>query len=139
MKKIITKTRVKILLVVLATFLVVKGSSDTVFMAGTPKVNPEFIASLKNAPQELVSVPGKIIAFINKIPGQKQPSGDIAAVQMITPPPNTVFKTISKGVSAAENPLTGQTMIQVQAGTKYRINGTVTINGKEYPNIEFVE
>ena len=127
------------ILVIFVTFVVVKGFSNMVFMAETPKLNPVFIAQLQNIPQTMGQLPENILAGINGLFNKKPFTGSFANVKMITPPPNAVFKAISKGVSAAEDPTTGQTLIQVQAGTKYRIVGTVTINGKEYPKIEFVE
>jgi len=57
----------------------------------------------------------------------------------VTPPPNVIFKEILKGVSTGVNAETGEKYINVKAGTKYRIVGTVTINGKQYPKIEFIK
>lgn len=128
-KKIITKTRIKILLIVLVSFLVVKTGTSQLFIADSPRINPEFIARLKNAPQELA-------ANLNPF---KKKDDMFADVKSVTPPDNVIFKSISKGVSAAEDPKTGKSYIRVEAGTKYRIVGTVVINGKEYPKIEFVE
>ena len=143
-KKIITKTRIKIVLVVLVTFLVVKGFSSTVFLADTPVISPDFIARLKNTPSELASLPGRLLAGLNSLNlFKKQPttpaSDMFADVKIVTPPENIVFTPIRKGVYAANDPATGQKYIKIEAGTKYRIVGTVTINGKEYPQIEFVE
>ncbi len=128
-KNIFTKTRIKILIVVLVSFVVVKTVSPQIFLADSSKINPEFITKLQNAPGKMIA---GIIGLFNK-------NNDFANVKIVTPPDDAVFKSISKGVSAAEDPTTGQTLIQVQAGTKYRIVGTVIINGKEYPKIEFVE
>jgi len=199
LNKIITKTRIKILFVVVVSFLVVKTASPQVFLADTPKISPFFIARIKNAPYELAQLPQiwqkrlvaglsglnpfkrkdgistqtEIINQNSKLPpatGQdnnqpiqpdqpKQPDQlpdqppppqptasekiapiDIfAGVTSVTPPSNISFQPITKSVSAAEDPETGKKYIKIEAGAKYRIVGTVVINGKEYPKIEFFE
>ena len=125
----VTKLRIKILLVILVSFLVVKTGTSQLFLADSPRINTEFISSLKNAP-------GNLIAGITGLFNRNK---DFADVKSVTPPENVVFKSISKGVYAGEDPTTGKSYLKVEAGTKYRIVGTVTINGKEYPKIEFVE
>jgi hypothetical protein len=140
MKNLLSKTRIKILLVVLVSFFMVKTAAPQVFLADSPRVNPEFIARIKNAPTELAQLPGNLIAGIGNLnPFSKKENDMFANVKSVTPPPNVAFKQIAKGVSAAEDPKTGQKYIKIEAGTKYRIVGTVTINGKQYPKIEFVE
>ena len=135
MKKVINTIRIKILIVVLISFFAVKTIAPQMFLADTPFVSPDFITRLKNYPAELASVPGRLIAGLNPF-GKKDEFPD---VKIVTPPPNVIFRSISKGVYAGEDPTTGQKYIKVEAGTKYRIVGTVTINGKEYPKIEFGE
>lgn len=135
MKKILNQTRIKIILIFLISFIAITTVSPQIFLADSPVINPDFIARLQNYPAELASVPGQLIAGLNPF-GQKDQFAD---VKQVTPPPNVVFKAISKGVYAGEDPQTGKTYLKVEAGTKYRIAGTVTINGKEYPKIEFVE
>jgi hypothetical protein len=140
LKKIITKTRIKILLIVLVSFLVVEKGTSQVFLVDSPRVNPEFIARIKNAPTELAQLPANLFFGIaNLNPFSKKENDMFANVKSVTPPPNVAFKQIAKGVFAAEDPKTGQKYIKIEAGTKYRIVGTVTINGKQYPKIEFVE
>lgn len=129
-----TKNQLKILIVILVGFFTVKTIAPQVFLADTPLFNPDFVARLRNYPAELAAAPGKIIAGLN--PFKKD---EFADVKLVTPPDNIVFAPIRKGVYAAEDPTTGKKYIKVNAGTKYRIVGTVTINGKQYPKIEFVE
>jgi len=147
-KNIFTKTRIKIFLIFLISFFAVKTMVPQIFLADSPRVNPEFIARLQNAPAEIGQMPGKMLASINnslsnlnpfKIKQQTPTIDQLANAKVVTPQPNMIFKAISKGVSAAEDPQTGQKYIKIEAGTKYRIVGTVTINGKQYPKIEFIE
>lgn len=147
-KNIFTKTRIKILLIFLISFLAVKTMVPQIFLADSPQINPEFIARLQNAPAEIGQMPGKMLASIGKglsnlnpfkVKPQVPTAGQLAAVKTTTPQSNVLFKLISKGIWAAEDSQTGQKYIKIEAGTKYRIVGTVTINGKQYPKIEFVE
>ncbi len=128
-KKIITKTRIKILLVILVSFFVVRYGSPQVFFADTPKLNGDNIASL---PIQM------LVAIRNLNPFANQ-TDTFANSESVTPSANVIFKSISKGVYAGEDPTTGKSYLKIEAGTKYQIVGTVTINGKEYPKIEFVE
>lgn len=144
MKNFLSNNRIKILLIFLISFFAVKTVVPQIFLADSPKVNPEFIVRLQNAPAEIGQMPGKMLASIsdglsNLNPFKSLTTGQLANVKTATPPSNAVFKAVSKGVSAAENPQTGERYIKVEAGTKYRIVGTVTINGKQYPKIEFIE
>jgi len=137
---IFSKSRIKIGFIILVSFLLVKSLANTVFVAETPRINQEFIAKLKDSPQIIARLPGNLIAGINGLFISKH--GSLAHnddIWMVTPAPNAIFRTISKGVSAAEDPITGQHILSVQAGVKYRVLGTVVINGVEYPKIEFVE
>lgn len=140
---IINKQRIKIFLIILVTFIAVNKFTDTVFLANTPRISPVFITSIYNLPSTVIEMPGKTLASIGNLFKKKNNNSNnngsqIAKTTIITPAPNIFFQTISTGVSAAEDPQTGQTLIQIQAGAKYKIVGTVTIDGKEYPKIEFV-
>ncbi len=43
------------------SFLVVSFLGSQVFFAGTPRINPDFIAKVKNAPLYISSLPGEIV------------------------------------------------------------------------------
>lgn len=138
MRQIFTITRIKLILIVIFTVLVVKAVAPKLFLADSPKINPFFIANTLNSSKKLIASIGKL--NLNKkdqtVDTKKNQSSPF---QYVTPPPNLVFEFISKGVSAAEDPTTGQKFIKVEAGTKYKIVGEITLNGKKYPKIEFVE
>lgn len=148
MKKIIfNKLSVKILIVIIISYVLIKIFTPVIFLANTPLVNPEFITKLKNTPQTIVQIPGKMLASLNSLnPFNRNPSvpsstpsDQLASANQVTPPPNIIMKSISKGVYAGKDPATGQSYIKIEAGTKYRVTGTVIIDGKEYPKIEFIE
>jgi hypothetical protein len=64
--------------------------------------------------------------------------GIFTNIKSVTPPPGLIFKSVSRGVEASEDIKTKKRYIKISSGAKYRIFGTVTINGREYPRIEFV-
>lgn len=134
MKKILMKTKIKILLVVLISFFIVKYGSPQVFLANTPKLNKD----------NIIQLPSKMLASIASLnPFGKQNKSNVndifANTKPVNVPNSVVFKSISKGVYAGEDPKTGKSYLKIEAGAKYKITGTITINGKEYPRIEFVE
>lgn len=133
------------ILVLLFTFFGVKIVAPNLFIANTPRVNPVFVAKIMNTPKEIAAMPGKFLAnlsnfrlFNNQNNIQVDPKV-IAEIKFKTPPANVVFEYVSKGVSAAEDPATGEKYIKVAAGTKYKIVGEITINGVKYPKVEFIE
>jgi len=150
------------ILVLLFTFLTVKTVAPNLFIANTPRVNPLFIANIINTPARIASMPGRFLSSLsnfrlfnfkspsvpespvqqnqqNKVADIKVDPAEIAKVRQVTPPPNVIFKEILKGVSTGVNAETGEKYIKVKTGTKYRIVSTVTINGKQYPKIEFIK
>lgn len=159
MQNFITTNRIKIVLVILITFFTVKTVAPNLFIANTPVVNPVFIANIVNTPARIAAMPGKFLSSLSnfRLFNFESPSTPeipvvqnevakiqvdpkiIAEVKQKTPPPNVVFKYVSKGVSAAEDTATGEKYIKVKAGTKYRVVGEIEINGVKYPKIEFIE
>ena len=150
MKNIFTKNRIKIVFVLFFTYMSVKLISPNLFIAYSPKINPVFIAKVINTPAKIATIPGKFLSSLSKFSffdkNEVSPNintninpGMIAKSKYVTPPSNLVFKYMSKGVSAAEDPGTGMNYIKIEAGTKYKISGYITVDGVQYPKIEFVE
>ncbi|MEK7521958.1 MAG: hypothetical protein AAB569_00095 [Patescibacteria group bacterium] len=159
MQNIITTNRIKIVLVLLFTFFTVKTVAPNLFIANSPEINKVFIAEIINKPKEIAAIPGKFLSSLsnfrlfnfespsaptipivrNEVAKIKVDPKVIAEVKQKTPPANVVFEYVSKGVSAAEDPQTGEKYIKVEAGTKYRIVGEIEINGVKYPKIEFIK
>lgn len=164
----------KIFLAIFFSFFIVKNFTSYVFLANSPKINPNFIAQIKNLPENIRNSSKKLIAqfsnkgnyptknndinlsindSLNKIndnnfnnqnnPTNKSISDEnkkdiFADLSEKDIPQNLIFRSISKNVSAAEDPETGKTYLKIKKGTKYRISGTVEINGKTYQKIEFL-
>jgi len=152
MQNIISKNRIKMVLVLLFTFFTVKTVAPNLFMADSPRINPVFISDVINTPRRFLSSLSNFRLFNfgspsapevpveqNRVANIEVDPAEIAKVRQVTPPPNVIFKEILKGVSTGVNAETGEKYINVKAGTKYRIVGTVTINGKQYPKIEFIK
>lgn len=139
----------KILFSILISVLAVKIFSPIVFLANTPRMNPRFIASLIEAPEKIISFPGKMIAGLsNMFIFQKNTdnynqnyNNQIAnqPVSFITPPPYLQFKPVSKYVEAAEDEKEKKTYLKIKKGARLKVVGTVEINGKTYPKVEIVE
>jgi len=152
MQNIFTKNRIKMVLVLLFTFFTVKTVAPNLFMADSPRINPVFISDVINTPRRFLSSLSNFRLFNfgspsapevpveqNRVANIEVDPAEIAKVRQVTPPANVIFKEILKGVSTGVNAETGEKYINVKAGTKYRIVGTVIINGKQYPKIEFIK
>ncbi len=137
MLNIFTKNRIKIIFVLLLTLFSVKVMAPNLFLADSPI----FIAKILNTPKALALLPSKILSSLSNFNlfKNRESSNTFVNVRQVTPPANVIFQSISTGVSAAEDLQTGEKYIKVQAGTKYRIVGYVTINGKQFPKIEFIK
>ena len=140
MLNIFTNNRIKIIFILLLTFFSVKIIAPNLFLADSPKINPIFIAKILNTPKALALLPSKILSSLSNFNlfKNRESSNTFVNVRQVTPPANVIFQSISTGVSAAEDLQTGEKYIKVQAGTKYRIVGEITINGKKFPKIEFI-
>lgn len=154
MQNIFTKNRIKIVIVLLLTFVSVKTISPNVFLADSPRINPLFIAKILNTPRNIAAMPGKFLSSLSTFKlfnvdfSNNTTSGNMtslsdqnrtAQARFISPPAGLIFKSISKNVSAAEDPDSGNKYIKVEAGTKYKIIGYITLDGVQYPKIEFIE
>jgi len=137
MLNIFTKNRIKIIFILLLTLFSVKVMAPNLFLADSPI----FIAKILNTPKALALLPSKILSSLSNFNlfKNRESSNTFVNVRQVTPPANVIFQSISTGVSAAEDLQTGEKYIKVQAGTKYRIVGYVTINGKQFPKIEFIK
>lgn len=114
MKKILY---IKIIIIIIITFISVQILSDEVFYSKSPRINPQFISFLKSVPVTLVSLPSRFlrmiqktgydVANLEKIPGKNElyiprkpgvPSGKIDAVLKEIP-----LQKVSKGIYAGEH------------------------------------
>ncbi|MCL4364664.1 hypothetical protein M1328_05525 [Patescibacteria group bacterium] len=135
--------KIKILLVLVFSFLVVKFASPAIFLANTPRVNPTIVANIFNAPSTLAQLPSSLFSQISNInlfkTSPASNNNTFANIKAVVPAANVIFQPVTQNVSAAENPTTGEKYIQLKAGTKYKISGYVTIDGKQYPKLEIVQ
>lgn len=125
------------------TLFSVKVIAPNLFLTDSPRINPIFIAKILNTPKALALLPSKILSSLSNFNlfknRESSNTNTFVNVRQVTPPANVIFQSISTGVSAAEDLQTGEKYIKVQAGTKYKIVGYVTINGKQFPKIEFIK
>jgi len=56
--------KLKIFIIIAVSFLTVKLLTPQIFLANTPRINPLFVAHLKNSPYYLVNLPANILAYL---------------------------------------------------------------------------
>lgn len=125
MKNIFSIQRIKLVLVIVGSFMAVKFLSPQVFLADSPKINPVFISKLINAPSYIASLPG----VIGQLWSVRQKTGnnvdEIAAKKV---PPNLIFNSLTKGVEAANDEKNNKVYLKMQPGTSYSVE-EIEING----------
>jgi hypothetical protein len=137
MNNLFNKIRLKILLALFLSFFLVKNFAPEIFLANTPIINPTFLVKIKNLPSNTIQSTRKLIAQISNLFNKKE--SQIAEYNKVDIPPGVIFKPVTKKVSAGEDKKTGKVYIKIEPGAKYRIVGTIEIDGKSYPKIEFVD
>lgn len=127
--------KIKMLIVLVLSFLVVKYASPQIFMANTPVINPSFVTNIKNTPSYIASIPQKIgNIFI------KSPQSEMERIAIKNVPPGLIFQPLTKGVEAqvAEDPTTGKKYLNIPAGTEYKFE-EIEVNGKMVKVIRIIK
>jgi hypothetical protein len=132
-----------IILVIIISFFFSIWLTNNVFITNTPRLNPLFIAKLKSAPGYIASIPKLIQNAIssksqnqiaknepssnqtaNNSPRPKyetiQLSQTMSTMPKVTPPASAVFKSVSKGVYAAEGSNNSK-YIKIEKGTPVEV------------------
>lgn len=138
----------KIIFSMILSFLAVFLMANTMFLANTPRINPAFVAKLKSIPATIALFPGKMIAslmssqkpsnYLNpntNINDTTQTAGvpqnfqkQLTTLPAVKTPTNVVFKSVTKGVYAAEDPITKSKYVTINKGTEIMIrNYTLTM------------
>jgi len=111
------KKRIKMFVALGFALLATTTISPRLFIANSPEINTQFIA-------EIQQIPNQMVAFIRREPDQLQEAA-FATLQRDRVgeiPEGLTFAPIATGVSAAENQTTGETLIQIEAGTKLKVS-----------------
>ncbi len=123
MNNIFSKLKIKLIFVLVLSFLVVKFLSPQIFLADSPKISPLFIAKLINIPNYVASIPQTISSLFNNSATQ-----DINKVAVKNVPTGLNFSSLSKGVEAAEDTQNNKVYLKIQPGTAYSIE-EIEVNG----------
>ncbi len=125
-----TNTKIKIILVLAAAFLLGSFVSNSIFVASTPIVRSDVMTRLKNLPKDLLNSTKNTIAFMSSLGRSTEQNRQQISAQNqvytnfiknepnVTPPPQVPFKAISKGVYAADDPQTNTRYLKLDSGTK---------------------
>jgi len=141
---------IKILGLILVAFFASVFLIKNLFLANSPKINTTFISRLKQTPSLIASLPSKLFNSLTKNPQtNKTPSNiekqvikeeankAILSLHSITPPPNAIFKIISKGVSAAEQN-NGQVILKIEKGVQYKVRRFTLSDGQIIDVVDLV-
>jgi len=128
-------SRIKTVLIIFISFLFVYLISSQIFLAGTPKINPNFIANLKNAPTYIAEIP---LGIINSFKLNVLRNDNVASTkseikstldQISVDVPATaglMFKNVTTNVMAADDPTDSNIKyVQLQSGAKVSIKQKV--------------
>lgn len=89
---------------------VVVGITPRVFLADSPKINPNFLA-------DLGALPGDFVALLRGQPSSKDEQMT-AEIPRVTHPVGLNYEPLTKGVYASEPDQSGKRYIRIEEGTK---------------------
>ena len=95
------------------TFGLVTLFAPQVFLANTPRVNPLFIASIKNLPTNIVGTPDRIVAYIGNMFTSKNNQTTPNPSSTVNVPASIAFKEVTAGVYAGEDTASKKTYIKI--------------------------
>lgn len=95
---------------ILVSLSVVIGVVPRIFLAGTPRINPNFISDLGNLPRD-------IVAMFRGEPSS-QDERMTAEIPRVTHPAGLNYEPLAKGVYASEPDQSGKRYIKIEEGTK---------------------
>lgn len=107
------KKRLKTITALLIALLTTTTLSPRLFVADSPQINTQFIAELRNAPQDFV-------AFLRREPeaGKVDAVAQLDETRAGNVPEGLQFYPMAPGVQAAEDPSNGGKYVTVEAGTE---------------------
>jgi len=105
------KSILKLCFCLLVAFGLVTLVSPQVFLANTPRINPLFIASIKNLPTNIAGTPDRIVAYIGNIITNKNNQTNPSSTVII--PASVALKEVTSGVYAGEDAATKKTYIRI--------------------------
>jgi hypothetical protein len=123
--------KIKLFFALVISFFAITLLSPQVFLANTPRINPMFVYTIQQ-------LPSNTLAFLNnsfRSPTQEtsvQKQNAILFSQMppISPPPNLLYKTVSKGIQVATDPITKKSYAKFDMSVPFK-TVEIEINGEK--------
>ncbi len=125
-KYLFSNIKFKIILTLFISLVSVKTFSRTVFLANTPRINPEFVYNMKNIPQVIANIPQRISFYIASLGRPKFQYQDISQV------PESNFLHVAKDIRAYENKSTNEVYIKVGPNVEFDKKIIQGPDGKEF-------
>lgn len=101
---------------------IVVGVTPRIFLADSPKINPNFLADLGNLPNDIVAM----------LQGQPSSRDDqmTAEIPRVVHPAGLNYEPLAKGVYASEADQSGKRYIKIEEGTKLEKKVIVLDDGR---------
>jgi hypothetical protein len=103
--------KIKIFEIIIIALMLTISLTPRIFIANSPKINPNFFADLKNIQKN----------FYALIQTNNSHTDALSAIPTVVPPPNLLFKTVARGIQAAEDPATGDRYMKIVDGTQVKV------------------
>lgn len=126
MNKLKTITRIKIFVGILVSYGLVVFISPQIFLANSPRLQPEFIARFRATPQAIYA--------LARYPFNTQERNNIiesAQVSSNEEKSDLPFQPIAPGVYAAEDAESNEKYIKIEKGTKVEIREVILTDGRK--------
>lgn len=125
--------RKKMILGMMGAFAIATVLSTQVFWKNTIMVNPLFVSRVKALPKNIIAFVEDPF-FINEYKAENARYNAQVLKDMPTNveiPKNAVYKTVTKGIKLATDPVSKKSYAVFDNTTKYKVN-QIELNGKQY-------
>ena len=121
-----TKTRLKIFTALLLSLIIVSYGSPKIFVAGTTDIKDSVLA-------QMISTSIRLLGYL-KYPidsKAREQAVETALIKSYDEKKNLNYTPIGKGVSAAEDPVTKERFVKIEAGTAIDVYEVTFSNGQK--------
>lgn len=123
-KKKKTKLYILIFVSILFSFSIMRSLSPRLFVANTPTLNPEFVATLQKSPVAVFAYLGNI-----QEDATLKDHLETAKIPRSIPPEGLEYEPIARGVYASEITENDKKYIKIEKGTKLEVHTVVLSDG----------
>jgi len=122
-KKKKTKQYILIVVSIVFAFVIMRSMTPRLFVANTPTLNPDFVATLQKSPIAVFAYLGNI-----QEDATLKDHLETAKIPRAIPPEGTNYAPFAKGVQASEGGENERRFVKIEKGTKLEIH-TITLSG----------